>query len=413
MCSLIGVLLAATPLAAQDSSSAAGTGSEQKAPRRLLVVLEKGGLAPYSTDEMIILRRSFLTALADRDDAPTAIDFGSRPFPGSIGDRNKVARAAGADCWMVLRISGLGGSPSLNVQSYDLLYNLKTLDFSASRSEGFVMADIFRERWDDVIPSLLKKYPPLVSHVYDRGPPAPVPLTLRAVPGTVITGLSSSPVRVGADGTATVSLPSPAPYSFRAAATGYLPVRMSVYLDGPTELRISQDRSPWLRLDAAFLDGFFPGAAATFSLPSLPFFARLGYTSFRAGIAVNQDQITVSLPLSQVTLLLGIYLSPEDAGVRWYTGLGPLLRVSLPPGGGLTVDALVPAGLQVVGGLEIPLFGKLRTFLEYAPTVYYTPQSDLFKASFGEGNGTSPYFVVSPKVAIQPVEMRIGLRMGL
>ena len=376
--------------------------------------MQKGGLfSGYSDDEMIILKRSFLTVLADADGAPTPIDYGSRPFPSSLEDRNKVARQEGADCWLIVTISGRG-SPSIALLSYDLLYNIKSLDFTAHRSEAFSMLDAYRERWDDVVPAITKKYPPLVSRAYSRGPPGAVTLTIRAVPGTVISGLSPKPLAVGADGTASIELPSPAPYSFRAVARGYVPSRTSIYLDGRTDLPLEQAPSPWLRLDAAFLDGFFPGLSANFSLPSLPFFARVGFTSFRAGIAVNQDQIVASLPLSQITLLLGSYLSPEDSGTRWYVGAGPLLRISFPHGAqNFTIDTLLPWGVQAVAGVEFRLGGRFRTFIEYAPSGYYTPEPDLFLLSFGQNSGTFPYINFPPLWALDPFEARIGLRLIL
>jgi hypothetical protein len=400
-------LLAAATAGSQDQAPA------DKAPRRVLFSIEKGLISGYSDDEMVILKRSFLTALSEADDAPTPIDYGAGGFPSSLGDRNKAARAAGADCWLVMKLSGLRGSPSINVVAFDLLYNIKSLDFTASRSEGFSMLELYRERWDDVIRPILKKFPPLVSHAYSRGPPGAVTLTIRAVPGTTITGLSPQALKVGADGTASIQLASPAPYSLRAAAGGYVPSQMSLYLDGQTELTLQQTPSPWLKLDGAFLDGFFPGLAATFAFPTLPAFARLGLTTFRAGVSVNSDQFAVSLPLSQLTLLLGLYLSPEDRPTRFYVGAGPLLRLSLPPGGPFTIDQLLPFGVQAVGGVEFPLAGKLRTFIEYAPTGYYTPLPLLFQYSFGSKNGTFPFINFPPTLAVNILELRIGLRLSL
>ena len=409
-------LLAQGALCAQDQAASPAPAPD-KAPRRLLFVMEKGGLfgGGYSDNEMIVLKRSFLTALSEADDAPTPIDYSLKSFPSSVSDRNKVAREAGADCWLVVKVSG-GGSPSINVVSFDLLYNIKTLDFTASRHEGFSMLDIYRERWDDVVPLVVKKYPPLISRAYSRGPPAPVTLTLLAVPGATITGLSPKPLVAGRDGKVSIDLPSPAPYSLRATAFGYIPTSMNIYLDGQTDLPLPLARSPWLRLDAAFQDGFFPGASANFSIPSLPFFARIGLTSFRIGVALNQDQILASLPLSQLTFILGMYLSPEDTGTRWYLGAGPTLRVSFPSGGSFVVDNLLPFGVQLVAGGEFPVAGRLRAFAELTPTGYYTPQPDLFVASFGTsgGNGgksgTFPYINFPPTFAVDLFEIRIGLR---
>jgi hypothetical protein len=385
-----------------------------KAPRRLLFVMEKGGLfSSYTDNELIILKRSFLTALSDVDDAPVPIDYSLKSFPGSTEDRNKVAREAGADCWLVVKISGRG-SPTLSVVSYDLLYNIKTLDFSVTRHEAFSMLDVYRERWDDVIPRVVKTYPPLVSHAYSRGPPGPVMLTIRAVPGTTIAGLSPKPLSVGQDGRATIELPSPAPYSLRATAFGYVPHTADIYLNGQTELSLTQVRSPWLKLDGGFQDGLFPSASANFSIPSLPFFARLEITTFRVGIAVNQNQLFVSLPLTTYTFLLGLYLSPEDRDARWYVGAGPLLRVSWPGGAALVVDNLLPFGVRIVGGCDFPLFGRMRSFVEFTPTAYYTPQPGLFVASFGNKDGnTMPYITVPPHFALDLLEIRFGLRYPL
>jgi len=400
-------------LFAQDQAPASENAPSDKAPRRILFKMEKGLISGYSDDEMTVLKRSFMTALSEVDGAPSAIDYGARPFPASLADRNKAAREAGADCWLSMKVSGLRGSPSINVVSWDLLYNVKSLDFTAARSEGFSMLDLFRERWEDVVPAVVKRYPALASHTYSRGPPGVVTLTIRAVPGTTITGLSPKAVTVGADGTAFFELASPAPYSLRAAARGYVPSQTSLYLDGRTEFTLQQAKSAWLRLDAALLDGFFPGVSASFSIPSIPAFARLGFTTFRAGMTINQDQIFASLPLSQITLLLGLYLSPEDNATRFYVGAGPLLRVSLPPGGAFTVDRLVPFGVQVVAGVEFPLAGKLRTFAEYCPTGYSTPEPTLFAYSFGNNNGTFPYFNFPPTWALNPFEIRIGVRWVL
>ena len=360
-------------LFAQEKAQAAA----EEAPRRILFVMEKGGLFSYSDNEMIILKRSFLTALSDADDAPVPIDYSLKSFPSSTEDRNKAAREAGADCWLVVKVSGKG-SPTLQVVSYDLLYNIKTLDFSVSRHEAFSMLDVYGERWDDVIPQVVKKYPPLISRAYTRGPPAPVTLTIKAVPGTTITGLSPKPLFVGPNGAATIDLPSPASYSLRATAFGYVPNKLNFYLDGQAEIPLQQVRSPWLKLDAAFQNGFFPGISANFSIPSMPFFGRLEYTTFRAGVAVNQNQIFTSLPLSQLGFLLGLYVSPEDNAMRWYFGAGALVRFSWPGGGALVVDNLLPFAVRLAAGTDFPLFGPVRAFAELTPTAYYTPLPGAF-----------------------------------
>jgi hypothetical protein len=304
-------------------------------------------------------------------------------------------------------------APSLKVVSYDLLYNIPTLDFTAHRREPFSMMDMARERWDDIVPLVAQKYPVLDPAAYSRGPPEAVTLTIRALPGTSITGLSPIPLAVGPDGVVSIDLPSPAPYTFRAVLGGYVPIRVGFYFDGQKEIEVTQVRSPWLYIDATAFDGLYPGVSATFAMSPFPAFARVGFTSFRLGLAINQGEFLVSLPLSQFTLLLGIYFSPEDSPTRYYAAVGPLLRISLPPGGSFTIDNLLPWGVQLALGLELSLSGNLHAFVEYAPTGYSTPEPELFVYSFGEDKNTFPYVNFPPSWTLNPLEIRIGLRWKL
>ena len=408
------LLLAARWVVAEDQAPA----PDQNAPRRILVAVEKGWIAGYSSEEMTILQRSFMTALSEAEGGPSPVSYGfSKGFPSSVKDRNKAARDAGADCWVLLSLSGFKGSPSIHVLSYDLIYETLTFDFTTPRHEAFPIMDISRERWDDIVPLLARKYPALGPLAYSRGPLPTVTVTLRAQPGTVITGLSPKPLTAGPDGTASVDLPSPAPYSLRATLVGYVPAQMTFYLDGQSEIRVDQVKSPWLYLDGAFLDGFFPGVSATYAVPTFPGFVRVGFTSFRAGLAVTSDQPLASLPLSQITLLFGWYISPQDRPRRFYVGAGPLLRVTLPPEGKFTVDHLLPWGVQLVAGWEFPFAGRLHAFIEYAPTLYSTPEPKIFVDSFGSNNGspntTLPYVNFPPSFALNPFEVRFGLRWML
>jgi len=100
------LLLAAQWIFAEDQAPPPG----QNAPRRILVALEKSWLSGYSSEEMVILQRSFMTVLSEAAGGPAPVSYGFlKGFPGSIKDRNKAARDAGADCWVLLRLSGFKG----------------------------------------------------------------------------------------------------------------------------------------------------------------------------------------------------------------------------------------------------------------------------------------------------------------
>jgi hypothetical protein len=409
-----GILPAAILCAAlflPGTTSAQDQATEPPTPRRILVSVQKGPLAGVSSEALAVLQRSFLTTLSLADGAPSPVAFGQNAFPGSQADRDAAARAAGADCWLLVRIAGSRARPVIRVDSYDLLYETHTLAFTVTRREPFPIMDINRERWNDVVPLVVRTYPALDPVAYSRGATPPVTLTVKGLPGTMISGLTARPVTVGTEGTVSIELPSPAPYKFRATLAGYIPSPFSFYLDGERQITLTQVRAPWLFFDLGFLDGLYPGVSATLATSPFPGFLRLGFTTFRAGIAFNQDQLFSSLPLSQVTLLLGVYLSPEDLSTRWYLGAGPLLRLSVPPDAPLTIDGLLPGAIQLVGGVEFSLVTHLRVFVEWAPSGYYTPEPALFLGYYGD-NSTMPYFLLGP-VALNPFELRVGVRWVL
>jgi hypothetical protein len=408
-------LLAAGFAGAQADAPASNPGSamDQAAPRRILISFQRSRYAGYSSEEIGVLKQSFLLVLSQADGAPSPVDYGTKAFPGRPADRDKAARDVGADCWLLATIEGPRGRPKIRVISHDLLYTTTSVDLAVSRREPFAMMDVYRERWDEIVPLVVKAYPPLDPAAYAQGPPPAVTLTVRALPGTEISGLSARPVTVGADGTVSVDLASPAPYSLRAVLGGYLPSLLSFYYQGEKEITLTQTRPPWLFLDLAFLDGFYPGVSATVASSPFPGFLRVGYTTFRLGIAIG-DKLFSSLPLSQLTLLAGIYLSPEDASTRMYFGAGPLVRFSLPPSGSLVFDQLLPWGVQAVVGFEFTLVPKLRFVVEYAPTLYATPLPDFFDFYFsGNDSGTFPYIKFPPSFALDILEVRMGLRWAL
>jgi hypothetical protein len=409
----VAALFLAAVFASAQSSAGQSSAPEQAAPRRILVSFERAFLSGYSAEEIGVLKQSFLLALSEADRAPSPVDYGAKPLPGRTADRDKAAREVGADCWLAAVIEGARAQPRIRVVSRDMLYDTTSVDISVSRKEPFAMMDVYRERWDDIVGKVVAAYPPLSPAAFSQGPPPALPLKIHALPGTVITGLSMQPLAVGPDGISSVELASPAPYTLRAALGGYLPSIVSFYYRGEGDMPVTQVRPPWLFLDLAFLNGFFPGVSATVAFSPFPGFLRLGYTTFRAGITFG-DTLFISLPLSQITLLGGIYLSPVDSPTRIYVGIGPLLRLSLPSSGSLVVDGLLPWGVQAVGGVEFTLGGNWRFMLEYAPTLYSAPVADLLRYYFGSNNGgsTFPYFIFPP-FALNVVEVRMGLRLSL
>jgi hypothetical protein len=355
------------------------------------------------------LEKSLLMAIRSSGEGPLVVDNGGRRFPGSLAERNAAALRTGADAWIRVEIAGTQDAPLLLVLSYDVVYKRFVINRSLRRDAPFSLMDLPRETWDDLVPLVVQGYPPVPPDDLATGPPASAALTVRALPGTRITGLTAAPLTVGESGEAVVELPSPASYSFRASLPGRFPSSRSIYLDGQTEVTLVQEKSPRVSLDLTLSDGFYPGASVALLMSPLPIFVRLAVTSFRVGLTPFSDQgLFTSLPLSRTAILLGYSFGEEDSYWRFTTAVGPVIRLTWPPGGSLTQDALAPLGLQFAAGVDIPLGPAARFFLEYTPTLYATPYPKLFKASFAKSE--PPGYAFFSSSALSTLSFRYGVR---
>ncbi len=395
---IIVILLLARVCFAQTSSEAANV------PRRLLVSLEAQPESGFTALEAVILSKSLVLSLQEGLPGFRVIEYGPFAFPPTPAARNDEAARRGADSWLWVAVSGSRGSPAIHVVSFDLLTQSTIIDQGFSAVQDLASADVSRVRWEMVVSLAREKYQPAVRRT--------VKLTIHAIPDTRISGLPGGPVLTSRYGAATVNLEAPSFYHVRATRAGYYPAQMELYVDTDRDLQIPQQPGPSFSVEGSFFNALFIGGDAGFFLLPDTAFLKVGVTSFLVGLALSPDSLLYSFPLVHVNVQLGSYWSPEDAFLRWYTSVGGFLRVVLIPGFPPHLDAISPGGLQLNLGVEFPLAGRSRLFVEYVPMLYLSAMTDLFVDSLGP-NGVPFGYVPVSFGAFDFANIRFGVRWML
>ena len=395
---IIVILLLARVCLAQTSSEAAHV------PRRLLVALEALPESGFTSLEAAVLSKSLVLSLREGLSEIRVIEHGPSAFPPTLAARNDEAARRGADSWLWVAVSGSRDSPSVHVVSFDLLTQTTVVDQGFSAVEDLASADVSRVRWEMIVSLAREKYQPAGRRT--------VKLTIHAIPDTRISGLPGGPVLARGDGAATVDLEAPSFYRLRATRAGYQPAQMELYVDADRDLQIPQQPGSSFSVEGSFFNALFIGGDAGFFLLPDTAFLKVGVTSFLVGLALSPDSLLYSFPLVHVNVQLGSYWSPEDAFLRWYTSVGGFLRVVLIPGFPPHLDAISPGGLQLNLGVEFPLAGRSRLFVEYVPMLYLSAMTDLFLDSLGPNGVPFGYAPVSFG-AFDFANIRFGVRWML
>ena len=88
--------------------------------RRLLVVFEPHPAGAYSEIQRSSLADSLALSLQRADTGVLVIPYGGSAFPGSTDKRIEAARSQGADCYVVVELSGDGASSVITAESFDM-----------------------------------------------------------------------------------------------------------------------------------------------------------------------------------------------------------------------------------------------------------------------------------------------------
>lgn len=212
-------------------------------------------------------------------------------------------------------------------------------------------------------------------------------LTLRAVPGTSIHGLTETPQQVPDSGILQLSLPAPSLYTLEARAPLHYPVeQMLLVAEDDLEVALDQQSRSAYSWDLGLSNASYPSLEGSRRIAGDYAFIRGGLTTYLVGAAPladdddrptdEEDKILFSEDMTVFNLQLGSYLHPPYNRLRAYVAAGALWRLIHTRGywGG---DPVAAWGVLSTLGVENRPSQRWRVFLEWRPSLYQTEHPEI------------------------------------
>jgi hypothetical protein len=402
---LLVLLIAAAAAFAQEAAPG------QMVPRRIMLTIARQQGSSFTAGDALLIGRSLLERLQEARTELIVVESTDESTGRSPDELGTLAKDAGADGWMQVTLDGGWPAAKLGIRSFDLLSSTMVAELSLTRTGWGSPGGLAQESWEDVAQAIAGKFPPVEAAApADAGLPE-ARLTVTALPGSIVTGLGKTPLRIEADGSASAMLPAMREYVLRTTLAGFTPVTQRVFLSTDRDVSMDQKKSSQWGLELSLLDGQAPGVDITMAIPAFSLFLRLGFSTYAVGLALSSTSVLTNEPLTNIALQAGVYLGPEDRVFRLYLALGAFARVVHAKDTTPVLDQLAPLGLRFMIGSELPGPPQGRFFFEYTPTLCATSVPDVFRAALGENN--SPGWIFGPSMAASLISFRIGYRWQL
>lgn len=371
---LLAAIVAGAPMSAQQSES---SGAPEGA-RRVLLFLATSDDARYTARELGLVRDSLLAALASYRDTVAVVEWsatesGREQTRGGytqreFGDRERTELAFenGCDIWLAVSIDGSSDAPAYGAYALDLVTRKAALDLEVAGGAALRTRDLARRFWADLVDALVADL---------ETPELGTRVTFTGVSGTRIAGITDEEIELDEDGTASLTLPNPNVFSWRAVRLGYdIKTGVLEVGDEPKTVALDQERAPRNQVDAGLSTlNYFSASYARYIFPGY-LFARAGVVTYVVGysfLASETQRISlVSEPLSHLSLQLAGYFIAPDRRVRAYAGISGGLRIvhsRLLFG----LEPIAPVTAGVLAGAELKLLPRLSGWFELNPTILF------------------------------------------
>jgi hypothetical protein len=415
---LLSILLVSTLVGAQEPV---------QVPRRLMLLVEPLRGSTFTTSELLLLYESLLIKL--ETEAPEVAVFESREpkkIPKADEEKSEKAREIGADAWLWVGLEGGMESLTLKLKSYDLIAEKTVIDTAVEKAG---VRGIERRFWDEVIRAVKESYEAKPQRVVESEvTETNSEVTLIAVPGTEIVGLTDDSLFVGENGEVTVGLNQSATYTFRATKRGYYPLMQTFALTTPEmNVVLEQRKASQFAVEFYLNNLTYPGLEfCVYIIPNL-LFGRLGFNTFLIGFPFRNlvEGGRTSFGLTHLNIATGVYLNGPDSLFRFYVCAGMFLRIIHLEDESIMLDPISAVGIFPGFGVEVSTIPTFRFFIEYRPLVYFTSEPELLAASYAkskteEGSGktedvnlTPPFIFPDIGGMIDPTNFNLGLRIQL
>jgi len=301
----------------------------------------------------------------------------SEPVPQSVEERRARASEYKADCWLLVVIQPQDNQLDIAASLFDI--SGETLLWEKSFNGTRRLQELESALWQELVGAVEEALPPRaqrivveeiirkVSEVQVVEKIVGVPLTIEALPGTRISGLTKEQIIIPEEGRVTLEVPGGATYQIRAARKSYYAEELGFFVDKEA-LAVDIEQRPAARFGAELLTNF-----DNFTGLGLYYFPVRGF--FFAGLRGEVSFFSVFPPFDVdewdwdsrniiLSLDLGCYLFPADSFFRLALSAGAFMRFYFPLNGTAELHPYFPYGVSLGTLFEFSRSRKIRLFLE-------------------------------------------------
>lgn len=280
----------------------------------------------------------------------------------------------------------------ISVTAYDSYFKEEKFDYEYP-SEGYSIISMQEEFFPELVSRTAEAFPPrdpeieevfterIVENVEVKRVLKGIALTIRGVPGTLITSKTGEVYRLDDTGEVLLELPFDTTFSFRAEHPDYFPQNETVLVERQNmEYEIEQTKSVRWGFDAGIRIWAIglEAAAVFYPIPNRLFLTLHLESSLISVIYLTGGQSLFLTP----SLNVGFYLLPPDSFVRFAISAGLFTRFVFPPGEPAYLSRLVTFGAQIPLRIELSPFKRVRFFAEYKPRLIYMSGDKNFYSRF-------------------------------
>lgn len=350
-------------------------------PRRLFIFFESG--EELNQREQIMLEESLVANLAAKtgviivEGVGSAHSAPSEHLPQSVEERGAIASEYRADCWLLVNVQPQDNQLDITASLFDI--SGEALLWEKSFNGANRLQELESALWQALVGAVEESLPPRpqkivveeiirkVSEVQVVEKIVGVALTIEALPGTRISGLTKEQLIIPEEGRVSLEVPGGATYQVRVTRKKHYPEELGFFVD-KEPLTVAVKQNPAARFGAELLMNF-----DNFSGLGLYYFPVRGFlfTEFRGEASFfrilppfDVDKWDWDSRNILLSLDLGCYLFPADSFFRLALSAGGFMRFYFPINGTAELHPFFPYGINLGTLFEFSRSRKIRFFLE-------------------------------------------------
>jgi hypothetical protein len=399
-------------------------------PRKMaMFIVYKGNL---TDDEKIVLSESLLVKISEIESITVIEPMWKGTKDITYSEKKTRAEGLGADAYLTITITGEKDRIQIIFLAFDILQNkiaidektieksreIRGLDRSFWQPVTADVANGFRPISGDLVIKEITKHTGKENLIQEvQG----VKIVIVAQPKTIVAGMGKNTYTADEDGLVRLELPGSSTYELYATCAGFYPVRKQIYIaNEPLRIELDQEQGSNFGVDLFLQQVDYIGAGFRwYYVPNMWFFDFRSTLFFWKLIwPTNGDKNRYEAPVTHLGLYGGFYINNEDSLFRFSVSTGVFCRLTFIEPLGIILDPISQFGITF-GALDIEIspMEHYRFFIEYSPTLYFSNNIELFKASVtsnkSNNNGKTPGYAFAGDIAFDYLDIKVGFRIQL